>query len=125
MDWFSEVLNAILASGIIGVLIFYNSKKRKQKAEADISEFEALKMQIKHLGEQLQEAYEETDKMQKIIDRQREKNVELSKMLSECRIRIIQEEEKKLFAEFNLCIVRNCNKRQPSRNNNNEQGSEK
>ena len=115
MENFNTILNILLGSGIISLLIFYKSKKRKSNAEASVSEFTALQMQITHLGVQLQEAYTMQDTMQDIIDKLRENLVEISKKYSELRLEFIKEQEKYAAANFNRCDISNCANRQPPR----------
>lgn len=116
MENLTQILNIVLASGLIGQFIFFRSKKRKAKTEADIGEFDALKNQVAHFSQQLKESYEEIDKMQDIIDRERNSHVELSRQLSEIKIKLVEEEERRYLAERNICTVIDCDKRIPPRN---------
>ena len=106
MERINAILNFVFGAGflsLLGILMFYKSKKRKSKAEADVGEFGALKMQVEHLGEQLAEAYKMQDTMQDIIDKQREKLVEISKKYSDLRIELLKEQERRSIAEHNRC----------------------
>ena len=111
------ILSLILGSGIIGLLLFYRSRRRKSNAEADVSEFDAKVMQIKHFSQQLKEAYEEIDKMQDVIDRTRGQLFELGKSFSELRLEFLQEQERRFVAEFHECRRTNCKDRIPLREN--------
>lgn len=115
MEHLSNILNIILASGIVSLLLFYRSKRRKHNAEADVSEFDAKVIEIKHFSEQLREAYTEIDRMQDIINSTRAHLMDISKALSECRLELIKEQERRAAAEYNLCSKSNCEQRTPPR----------
>lgn len=109
------VVNALLASGLISMMLFYRSKRRKHNTEADVGEFNAAVLQINHFSQQLKEAYEEIDRMQAIIDQKRNDLLEMSKKLSEMRLQLVQTEERVALAEYNRCNVAECVRRIPPR----------
>ena len=81
METVSIILNFILASGLLGTLIFFKSKKRKEAAEADGAELEntdkviAIQYeQITRLDGRVEKLEEKVDKLEIIIE---EKDVQL------------------------------------------------
>ena len=81
METVSIILNFILASGLLGTLIFFKSKKRKEAAEADGAELEntdkviAIQSeQITRLDGRVEKLEEKVDKLEIIIE---EKDVQL------------------------------------------------
>ena len=81
MEIVSIILNFVLASGLLGTLIFFKSKKRKEAAEADGAELEntdkviAIQSeQITRLDGRVEKLEEKVDKLEIIIE---EKDVQL------------------------------------------------
>ncbi|MBS6458771.1 MAG: hypothetical protein KH375_01275 [Alistipes sp.] len=81
METLSIILNFVLASGLLGTLIFLKSKKRKETAEADGAELEntdkviAIQSeQITRLDGRVEKLEEKVDKLEIIIE---EKDVQL------------------------------------------------
>lgn len=81
METLSIILNFVLASGLLGTLIFFKSKKRKEAAEADGAELEntdkviAIQSeQITRLDGRVEKLEEKVDKLEIIIE---EKDVQL------------------------------------------------
>lgn len=81
METLSIILNFVLASGLLGTLIFFKSKKRKETAEADGAELEntdkviAIQSeQITRLDGRVEKLEEKVDKLEIIIE---EKDVQL------------------------------------------------
>ena len=81
METLSIILNFVLASGLLGTLIFFKSKKRKEAAEADGVELEntdkviAIQSeQITRLDGRVEKLEEKVDKIEIIIE---EKDVQL------------------------------------------------
>ena len=117
-----DIINT-LVSAAIGLggssLIFYKSNKRAQNADASMKEFNAMQMQVTHFSQQLKEAYETNDLMQKLLDDERNKLVEMNRQYADIRIEMIKLSEKLTIAERNKCEVENCLNRKPPRNENN------
>lgn len=81
MEIVSVILNFVLASGLLGTLVFFKSKKRKENAEADGAELEntdkviAIQSeQITRLDGRVEKLEEKVDKLEIIIE---EKDVQL------------------------------------------------
>ena len=81
METVSIILNFLLSSGLLGTLIFFKSKKRKEAAEADGAELEntdkviAIQSeQITRLDGRVEKLEEKVDKLEIIIE---EKDVQL------------------------------------------------
>lgn len=79
----SIVLNFVLASGLVGTLLFFRSKKRKEMAEADLAELENTEKvvaiqseQITRLDGRVEKLEEKVDKLEIIIEH---KDVELER----------------------------------------------
>ena len=53
METISIILNFILASGLLGTLIFFKSKKRKEAAEADSAEIKNTEQVVAIQSEQI------------------------------------------------------------------------
>ena len=83
MEIVSIVLNFVLASGLVGTLLFFRSKKRKEMAEADLAELENTEKvvaiqseQITRLDGRVEKLEEKVDKLEIIIEH---KDVELER----------------------------------------------
>ena len=81
MEIVSIILNFVLASGLLGTLIFFKQKRRKENAEADGAELEntdkviAIQSeQITRLDGRVEKLEEKVDKLEIIIE---EKDVQL------------------------------------------------
>lgn len=78
METISIILNFILASGLLGTLIFFKSKKRKEAAEADSAEIKNTEQVVAIQSEQitrLDGRVEKVDKLEIIIEH---KDVEIN-----------------------------------------------
>lgn len=118
MDIISVILNFLLATGLMGTLIFYRSKARKESAEADRaeienrhSEFSLQRESVQFLGSQIQEAYAEVDKLQEIINRKRDQIIELISQCKQLEIDLIKTENSRRKAELFICTNMNCTSR--------------
>lgn len=76
MEIISLVLNFVLASGLLGTVIFFNSKKRAAKAEADLAEIEntdkIVLMQSQHIDRldvRVAKLEDKVDKLEIIIEK--------------------------------------------------------
>lgn len=81
METLSIILNFLLASGLVGTLVFFKQKKRKEEAEAEGAELEntdkviAIQSeQITRLDGRVEKLEEKVDKLEIIIE---EKDVQL------------------------------------------------
>lgn len=115
----SVIVNSTLISAVLGQAWFYKSKKRKQNAEADMSEFDTKVAQINHFSTQLKEAYAEIDRMQGIIDRIRGELIEGGRKLAEARLELVKVQEHLAIAEYNRCDRPGCPERIPPRKDKN------
>lgn len=126
MNEFQTVVNIIsslvssIALPLLGVFLFYDSKKRSEAAKAKQSEAEARKMEEEYLSIRAGEwrkLYEEEREVEK------ELNAKIDQLYKEKeddrqRIRDLQEKNTALTMEnqslkFKKCEVRGCKERQP------------
>ena len=75
METLSIILNFLLASGLAGTILFFNSKKRKENAAADSAELENTEKvvaiqseQITRLDGRVEKLEEKVDKLEIIIE---------------------------------------------------------
>lgn len=115
MEIVSVILNFVLATGLMGTLIFYRSKARKESAEADRAELENRQTEfglqresVQFLGRQIQEAYAEVDKLQDIINRKRDQIIELISQCKRLEIDLIMADNRRCKAEMLACHNQNC-----------------
>lgn len=76
MELFSLILNFLLASGLVGTLLFFRAKRRQEVAQADSAEIsnteQVVKIQAEHitrLDGRVEKLEEKVDKLEVIIDR--------------------------------------------------------
>lgn len=118
MDIFSTILNLILGSGVVGLLLFYNSKRRRESAiasSAEIStrseEFSLHRQSIEFLSSQLQEAWGEVEKLQNIINDKRDEILSLMRQTKELEVELIEQMSSRRMAELAACQRAECPKR--------------
>lgn len=83
MEFVSIILNFLLASGLAGTLVFFNSKRRRERAAADSAELENTEKvvaiqseQITRLDGRVEKLEEKVDKLEIIIEH---KDVEIDR----------------------------------------------
>ena len=83
MELISIILNFLLASGLAGTLVFFNSKRRRERAAADSAELENTEKvvaiqseQITRLDGRVEKLEEKVDKLELIIEH---KDVEIDR----------------------------------------------
>ena len=83
MELVSIILNFLLASGLAGTLVFFNSKRRRERAAADSAELENTEKvvaiqseQITRLDGRVEKLEEKVDKLEIIIEH---KDVEIDR----------------------------------------------
>ena len=69
METISIILNFILASGLLGTLIFYKSKKRKEAAEADSAEIKNTEQVVAIQSEQITRLDGRVEKLEAKVDK--------------------------------------------------------
>lgn len=76
METISIILNFLLASGLVGTLLFFRAKRRQEVAQADSAEIsnteQVVKIQAEHitrLDGRVEKLEEKVDKLEVIIDR--------------------------------------------------------
>ena len=96
METLSLILNFILSSGLIATLVFYKIQRRDKIAEVVAKETEnrqdsiSIEQQsVAFLKSQLSDAYREIDKMQEIINQNREQILLLIRQTQELEINLI------------------------------------
>lgn len=120
MELITLILNFVLGSGLIGVLLFYNSKRRKENASAAAMELDATAKQIDYLSRQLSDMFAENDRMQELLDRKKAELLELKRQFNELKLQLLDEEYRRKEAEYNMCTVKECSMRIPPRKLKNE-----
>lgn len=118
MEIISIILNFVLGSGIVGMLIFYSSKRRKAAAEATVAEIGSVREQhaieregIAFLSCQLQEAWSEVEKLQNIINTKRDQIIDLIRQTKQLEIDLIEQNASRRRAEITACARDNCDLR--------------
>ncbi len=118
MEIVSLLLNFILGSGMLGVLVFYSSKRRKAQAEASSAEVDArgqeLSIQrenIEFLASQLQEAWAEVEKLQTLLNSKRDQIVSLIAQTKKLEIELIECHSSMRRAELASCSRVECPRR--------------
>lgn len=96
MELISIILNFVLSSGLLATLIFYKIKRRAEIAEVVAKEtgnrrnsISIEHQSIEFLKSQLSDAYNEIDKMQEIINNNREQILLLIRQTQELEINLI------------------------------------
>ena len=69
METISIILNFILASGLLGTLIFFRSKKRKEAAEADSAEIKNTEQVVAIQSEQITRLDGRVEKLEAKVDK--------------------------------------------------------
>lgn len=118
MELISLILNFVLGSGLITIVVFYSSQKRKQAADASAAEVSVKrsKMELEHesirfLQSQLNEAYTEIDKMQEIINRKRDEIIELIRQSKELEVNLINYQNRNRILQTLSCQAMECGSR--------------
>lgn len=129
MEIATLICNLLLASGLIGTLVFYGSKKRKANAEATGAEVSAQGVLLqqyeefintitdekKHLQVELTEARAEAREARKQEASERNRVVSAYKERSDALVELEILRGKHILAEWNKCEIANCSKRKPPR----------
>ena len=69
METLSIILNILLTSGLLGTLIFFRSKKRKEAAEADSAEIKNTEQVIAIQSEQITRLDGRVEKLETKVDK--------------------------------------------------------
>ncbi|MEG2495537.1 MAG: hypothetical protein RSB32_07555 [Mucinivorans sp.] len=129
MEIVSPILNFILGSGIVGLLIFYRSKKRKAAAEAHgaeltnsdklIAQYEkyidTLRAEQLDLKQEVTESRTEAREARSEAAKERDKVVGLYKELGEAQLSEQKAINALAIAEYEKCTIATCRKREPPR----------
>ncbi len=120
MELLSIVLNFVLASGLAGTLMFYRPRRRRESADADSAEIQNRNQEIvmqrdtvRFLGQQLQEAYAEVDKLQELVNRKRDEIIELIRRCKQLEIELIDGDTERRKAAHYACYDPDCPYRKP------------
>ncbi len=118
MELFSLILNFLLGSGVVGILIFYSSKRRTASAEASSAESGAKgqelsiqRQNIEFLSSQLQEAWSEVEKFQTLLNTKRDQIVRLIAQTKQLEIELIESHSELRRAELSICQRVECPQR--------------
>lgn len=109
------VIDLVMGSGIVGLLLFYRLKQRREhaatteaEAKAAEAELDVNKAHIEHLSRQLIDSLADNAKVQDIVSKQRDRIVELMRQLGELELKLMEEERRRMQAERQVCTAENC-----------------
>lgn len=118
MEWLSLLLNLLLGGGMVGVLLFYGARRRKERAEAakvEISsrgdEMEVHRQNIDFLSDQLHEAWAEVEKLQTIVNAKRDEILNLIRTTKELEIELIEQIALRRRVQLSACAKAECSDR--------------
>lgn len=116
----SQVLNLLLASGLVATLLFYRSKARKARAEAESSEQTAVADAIANYiktsdeWESISNNYKaELATKNKLIDSLYNKQQEDRDIILAMKSEVSEKQIALMSAQIKTCDVRGCTKRNP------------
>lgn len=126
MEQVNEIFNLLgdavtsIVLPLLGVLLFYDSRKRNEAAKAKLAEAEARKVEEENLSaraEEWRKLYEEERNVEKELNAKIDK-LDQEKNDDRQRIRELQEKNMKLTLElqaanFMRCEIKKCTGRQP------------
>lgn len=121
------ILDIILGSGVLGIFLFYESKKRKERAQARSSELENINMVISQknsyiddlkneqldLKKEKEELRAELREARSNEGRDRNKLVVLYKQVSNLNVDKVKMREQIDILKFQRCEVQDCPGRKP------------
>lgn len=127
---FRVIVDVLLGSGLLGVLLFYESKKRKERAAARNSELENINLVIEQknsyiddlkneqvdLKKEKEELRAELRESHQTESRERNKVVMLYKQLSSVNVEKVKMKEQIDILQFHRCEVHECGSRRPPKN---------
>lgn len=115
MEYISLILNFALGSGLLGVMVFYSSKRREANAQASGAEgevrnqeFAIQRQQIEFLSTQLHEAWGEVEKMQGVINDKRTQIVGWISQTKQLEIELLEQQSKLRQAQLKACYREEC-----------------
>ncbi len=115
MKLLNTILDFTVGGGLVGLLLFYRSRRRKEKVSADNAGFEALVMQIGHLKRENREAYDDLDNLQLRMDQKRETIMAQETKILDLELRLMEEVRLRRIAEYLKCEDNQCPNRKPPR----------
>ena len=119
MDYLSDVISMIggivtsVALPLLGVFLFYDSKKRSEAARAKQAEAEARKAEedsITSYAQEWKDLYEKKEHRVTELEAKADEDRKRIRELTEKNMQLTLELQK---AEFMKCEVKGCDKRQP------------
>lgn len=125
------VVDVIVGSGLLGILLFYESKKRKERAAARNSELENINLVIEQKNSYISDLKSEQSDLKKEKEelraelreahlaesRERNKVVMLYKQLSTVNVEKVKMKEKIDILLFQRCDMHDCPSRKPPKTN--------
>lgn len=125
------VMDVIVGSGLLGILLFYESKKRKERAAARNSELENINLVIEQKNSYIADLKSEQADLKKEKEelraelreahlaesRERNKVVMLYKQLSTVNVEKVKMKEKIDILLFQRCDMHDCVIRKPPKTN--------
>lgn len=124
------MIDVLMGSGLLGILLFYESKKRKERAAARNSELENINLVIEQKNSYILDLKNEQIDLKKEKDelrselrdahvaesRERNKVVMLYKQLSSVNVEKVKMKEQIDILQFQRCDVHECSARKPPKN---------
>lgn len=116
----SLTLNLVLASGFIVTVFTIKAERKKRNADADLaqSNVKLSEIDIDVKNEEFHDArfikFRDTINAQdKLISELRQRIIDIEQTQLNLRLDLIREQEKRRMAEYNVCMVVTCCKRDP------------
>lgn len=115
MEWLSLILNFILGSGLLGTLVFYVPKRRKEIAEAKSAELENMSKEgnvyearVQFLLNQIDFTQSQVDEYIKQFDELQKKLVSIREHATNLEIDLVHEKMKSDHYHKHTCKVDDC-----------------
>ncbi len=106
-------LITLVAGGGASWLIFFRKERRIKEADTRSAEIDTEKQAYEFHSQELQDAYTKILELQDIVDTERNKWISLAKEITELKVALLREEERREIAEFNMCTIKFCERRVP------------
>ena len=113
------ILTAIFGGGWIAQVLFMKYEKRKKASEAKGAEIDIDEKEDRLRDKKLSDAYDQIEKLQAIINSERDKWIKLAEEASAIKQELIREKEARQLAEVDKCTISGCPNRQPPRTESN------
>lgn len=116
------ILTLVLGGGWLGQVLYLRYEKKKRSSELKSMDLDLKKKGYEISDDRLEKAFDSITQLQGIVDKERQRWAELAKELSEVKLELLKEREARKIAEYNMCTIWDCCKRQPPRIKNKQHG---